>query len=162
MVCVVMRDDLACWASQAQPNLRGLFVPSGGVGGSANITFNLSSGQVALQGGVHGLLGAGIYAGAGVQGGVGVSKGPLTTGSSVYWVAEGGIGAGPSVGGQIQGAADGLQVSTGAGRVGAGYGVYSAAGIGKQWTLASPPLWDSVSPVQSLDSGKNAGGQCRP
>ena len=139
-----------------------LFVPSGGFGFNGNVTLNFSSGQIALQGGVHGLVGAGIYAGVEAQVGGGVNKGPLATGSSAYWIAEGGIGAGPSAGGQVQGASDGLQISTGAGRVGAGFGAYSAVGLGKQWTLASPPLWDAASPVQSLDSGKNAGGQCRP
>jgi len=123
------------------------------VGGNAGVSGNLSlptspdssnplrGVQVSFSFQAAFIEGFGAFAGYGVTNGVGYSSSHATSGlsSSHFAYAEADFGAGPAVGGSIQGNRSGVSgaVST---KKGEGAGAFVGGGLGKSWTFAFKPF----------------------
>jgi len=119
------------------------FLPGPFVGGGVSIGFT-TSGQFIIQTQATASIGVGAYAGVGAQGQVSKSKCSTPTGISTQRSAQGDVnfGWGPSIGGSAQYDGNGGGgLSTGMGRIGAGFGFQASGGVTQTTTIATPALF---------------------
>ena len=118
-------------------------IPAGFVGGGMSIGFT-SRGQLFVQFSASGEVGAGAFGGVGLE--AGVQRGQCPGGISTEEQIKGSFnfGAGPSVGGSMQGSglnSLGGATDIGGVKLGVGFGVQVSGGVVTQTTIATPPLW---------------------
>ncbi|MBL8343348.1 MAG: RHS repeat-associated core domain-containing protein, partial [Rubrivivax sp.] len=116
---------------------------------SFGASVNLSNPQIALSVAGNELSGKGLFVGGGVVVGGSKTEGPMQSGTSPYRAAEAGVGAGPSVSGQVTASPDGSVGGSAGTKLGAGAGAYAAEGAGNQTTLSTPALGGAKTPPPS-------------
>jgi RHS repeat-associated protein len=116
-------------------------IPNVAAGASASVGVN-TAGQFFVTGQVTGTAGVGGFWGWGGQAGRSFSGGPVSSGWSGGRYAEAMAGWGPgAASGAVSTGNGGADMTTGAGRLGQGFGVYAGVGGYGSGTLATPPIF---------------------